>query len=110
MKRNYLHIVLAVFLTFAVTDYIWINLFQDDEIGAELETEKEQESEEEIREDRSSETKHDFQNGTAIHTSNSFLLQNTFTGFVKHGKSFRPLVKRNNLKLYILHSQIRVYC
>jgi|GEM_PF-3420003 len=112
MNRSIYHIVIALFLTLAVTDDIWINLFQDDPVRliAELESEKDTEETEELREGRSSEIKHDAVDGDPFSGSSLPSLHNSYTGFVKHGNSYAPVSRRNNPKLFLLHRQLLLDC
>ncbi|MEQ8239112.1 MAG: hypothetical protein RIA69_07850 [Cyclobacteriaceae bacterium] len=112
MNRSIFHIVIALFLTLAVTDDIWINLLQDDPVRliAELESEQDAEEKEELREGRSSETKHDTIEGDPFSGSSLLPLHNSYTGFVKHGNSYTPISGRTNPKLFILHRQLLIDC
>ncbi|MEP3390453.1 MAG: hypothetical protein ABJO02_19835 [Reichenbachiella sp.] len=112
MKSKYFHIILSLLLTIAVTDYIWIELFEDHKVVAELEIEKEKEKEleEELREKTNSETKHSFLDVNWFYSSNSALSKApSNSNFFKHGNSFCPLVFSNPPKLYILHGQLRLH-
>lgn len=111
MKSKYFHIVLSLLLTLAVSDYIWIELFEDQQIIAELETEKEKELEEEFREKNNSETKHNFSDVSWFVSTDSFSPQSLSRGnFFKHGNSFCLLGSSNPPKLFILFSQLRLHC
>ncbi len=110
MRNKLLNIFLSIFLTLAVTDYIWVEIFHKQQVVAEVETEKEQETEEEFREGRTSEKKQDSLDSNGLVQEYNYQSQNISTGFVKHGNSYRPLAKRNNPKIFILHQQLRLHC
>ena len=111
MKHSHIHIILALVLTIAVTDYVWLNLLEENQIVAELESEKENKSEEEsLRESRTLEGQSHWFSGEHTPYSFDFSIQSLFTGFVKHGSSFLHLSKRGAPRLFLLHCQIKIDC
>ncbi len=112
MKKGLLHILFSLILTFAVTDYLWIELFVDeDKIVAELETEKEKEAEEELKEGTHLKTKHDpvlFGWSEISYPPSEQLL--FFTGYLRHGNSFCPSLKSAAPKLYLLQRRLKLHC
>lgn len=111
LNKKCFHIILSLLLTVAVSDYVWIELFEDERIVAELEIEKEKELEEEFKEKDSSHIKHTFIDANWFIASNSSSIQiPSISSFFKHGNSFCPLVSNTSPKLFILFSQLRLHC
>jgi len=109
MKKNLFHIVLAFLLTFAVTDYIWLELLGNQKVLVELETEKEKESEEEIRDDRPSENKHEHLDLYYAFGS-QFSSQRSQVDLNAIDKSLNDFIDLSGPKLFILHKQLRIHC
>ena len=110
MKKNFLHIILSLLLTIAVRDYIWYEFLGDDSIAIELETEKQEESKEELRENRSSESRHEFLDGNWIPNPQSFSFQTLASGIISRGNSYHPLATSQGEELVILYCQLRLPC
>ncbi|MEO9966631.1 MAG: hypothetical protein ABJF11_12615 [Reichenbachiella sp.] len=108
MKIRWFHIFLSLLLTLAVNDYIWIELLEDEYIVLEVEKEEKEELREELRESKSDEFDN-FSYHSSV-SSYSFIFQNIASGIVKHGNSFRPIIKSNDPSLYILFCQLRLDC
>ena len=110
MKKNFSHIVLAVLLSFAVTDYIWIDYLQDDHSHFQLDFDKD--GEEKVEEGEKSETGEEklhlfFPAGIA--TSDELHLTRN-SGFYKVGNSFISATHRLNPQRYILYQQLKLDC
>lgn len=114
MIRHIMHAVLSLILALAATDYVWIPLFNSDEVvlGLEPETEEEKEKEkEELREGRSSENKHAFPDG------GHWLSEFSYISFVplsydliKASVDRFFLPSRALIHLFILHCQLLLDC
>ncbi len=109
MNRKFLYGVLAILLSFSVTNEVWISLFQDNLIVAELESGWEEESEREFRSGEFSTDDHDFVDFGPILPSESFHNLTAFSGFVQQGNSF-SLSSQNHPKLFLLYCQLRFHC
>lgn len=107
MKKSIFHIFLTFILTFAVTEYVWIELLGNDQIVAEIETEKE--TEEEVREGRSTDSKPDLFDNDFTSTE-SYLVKHPLKSITSQGELLRSIVKRNSPKLFLLHGQLRLDC
>lgn len=107
MKKGIIHLLLSLILSFAVTDFIWVELIQDEDIVAEIET---KEQKEEVREFETPESKHELDDDQDYTLPQYHNLISTATGFVKRGNSFIPLDQSNGLKRYILYHQLRIHC
>lgn len=111
MKRNVFHIVLSLFLTLAINDYVWVHLLSDDQtVAFEIEKEEKEESREELRESKSEEVKHDFLGGGWLSATYSYSFQCIASGVVAHGNSFNPLIPSKHPRLFILFCQLRLDC
>lgn len=113
MRKNFLHIIFCLTMTFAVTDYLWVELFfSDDKIVAELEGEMEKEgSKEEVREGRPLEERLDpFILAWSNFTYAQIALSPVFSGFIRHGNSYSPSQKNEHPKLFLLHQQFKIPC
>ena len=110
MKKNCVNIILSLLLTVAVTDYVWYDLLSENQIAIEFETDKEEESKEEVREVRSSESRHETLNSGLYPLTQSFSLQTISSGIINYGNSYRPLAGTDGEKLIILHCQLRLPC
>lgn len=102
MRKNIFHIVLSFLLTIAVTDYVWYELLNDDRVAFELETEKEGEEKEELRENRSSESRNDLHYSFVLGAISSFSFERVALGFIKNGESDTPNFGRKAPRLFIL--------
>ena len=108
MRSPITHILFTIVLSFAVTDYLWIELFEDEQIVAEWEVSGEQE---ELRENESKSEDHFLDYDWSFDSPLPCSFQNSFpAGFVKHGNSFLPLTRLGNPKLYLLHQQLLIDC
>tara|TARA_B100000497_G_C7507240_1_gene309240 strand:+ start:170 stop:496 length:327 start_codon:yes stop_codon:yes gene_type:complete len=108
VKRNIFRLLLVSLLTIGVTDYLWLEIFQDQQIVADLE--KEKEKEESVEEFRFQESKHDSSLTTSYSSAfSNFLDHSKFSGFVKHGAGFFPL-KLHKYKIFLLLHQLRIHC
>lgn len=107
MQKGLFYIILSFILTLAVTEYVWIELLREEQVVAELETEKE--FEEDLREESLSSEKqkqpHFFSSQSQ---SFSFIICFNFSAVGPN--PLRSLVKCNSPKLFILHQQLRVHC
>ncbi len=110
MRKNLFHLILVAVLTLGVTDYLWIEIFQDEQIVAEFETEKKKETEESLEEYRKVETKQDFRSDFNSPSFNSFVCNTISHGFVKHGSCFIPSSKLRPNKIFILFHRLRIFC
>lgn len=109
MSKRLGHILLVMFLTFAVTDYLWIYLFQQNQTLVELETEGEAAFEGEFRDARShSDNIHIADIGPLL-KADPFFIPNITNGFVRCGNSFRLLIRRNSPKLFVLFCRFRFH-
>ena len=112
MKKNYFHILLALVLTFAVTDYIWIELIHGSKVVTELELEKEGSVDEDpLREDHKDPAGLKIPGGSIL--SSNYFAPNTlnlFTGFLRNGNSYEALIDKGALKLFLKHCQLKYDC
>ncbi len=109
MRKSILYIFLSFLLAFAITDYVWIHLIQDDEIFVELQIEKEKEAEEDkLQEGETSkeETVHPiFEFAYSTFSSTGL---NLSSGFLKQGSSYIPSSFKFKPGLYILYRQMKL--
>jgi hypothetical protein len=110
MKRNFFFLTLSVLLTIAVTDFIWIQVFDDERTAIEIETEAESKIENSVKEKEALDLEFEFSRGNFVHTQNSNSFNNFSSGFLKHGNSFFSERKSNFPRLFILHCQMRLHC
>lgn len=111
MKKNLLPLFLSLVLALAVTDYIWIDWVQEDEVVAELlESQEEESKEEKLREGASAEEKKAHQSLLSLHGTNDHFHVQLNAGFIKVGHGFQPLSKKNKPGLYLLHGQLKLDC
>ncbi|RED97916.1 hypothetical protein [Marinoscillum furvescens] len=113
MRKSLLHIILCSILAFAVTDYIWLEMFHEDIVCIDLELEKEKEQENE--EEKLKETEH--------HVKKELLLIGLYlakhnqpklsigpgSGYIKNGNSFAPDITHNKPPKYLEICQIIIY-
>ena len=110
MNKNLFKIIFSLLLVFAVSDYIWYELLQDDSVTFELETEKTEEVKEELREgNRLLEGKHNSIDGSsALYSSFQFILNRSIStdlnAYQYSTKAIQPL------RLFIFHCQLRLPC
>jgi hypothetical protein len=109
MRRNISHILLSLVLTLAVSDYIWVEIFEDQHLVVELETEKEP-IEESLRADKADSESLQFVNLRCCEIFNSFENQTISSGFLKHGNSFSQQYLSSPPKLFIRHHQLQLNC
>lgn len=110
MKRNFLFLILSALLTIAVTDFIWIQVFEDERTAIEIETEAESKIENSVKEKEALDIEFKFSGGNFIHTTNTFTFNNFSSGFLKHGNSLFFERKSKSPRLFILHCQMRLHC
>lgn len=110
MRKNLFHLLLVAVLTLGVTDYLWIEIFQDEQIVAEFETDKKKETEESVQELREFESKEDFTSNFNSPTFHLFVCNAISHGFVKHGSCFIPCSKLRPNKIFILFHRLRIFC
>jgi len=108
MKKHLGHIILSLILTFAVTDYIWVDLLShDDHVSIELETESNKEA---VGESELPESRHDAADDYWSPTFNDFSYQTLFSGVFRFGNTYRPLAEDDNPKFIIRYCQLRLPC
>lgn len=110
MKRNFFFLILSVLLTIAVTDFIWIQVFEDERTAIEIETEVESKIETSVKEKEALDLQFEFSSGNFNTTQNDFTFSNFSSGFLKHGNSLFSERKSNSPRLFILHCQMRLHC
>jgi hypothetical protein len=110
MNKNLFKIIFSLLLVFAVSDYIWYELLQDDSVTFELETEKTEEVKEEIREgNRLLDGKYDSIDGSsALYSSFQFLLKRLIGTDLNAYRYSTKVIQP--LRLYIFHCQLRLSC
>ena len=113
MKRNFFQIILSTVLIFAVTDYVWLDVFNDQQTVKELNAENEKESKESkenLEEFRGFESKHDFSGHDTSFGYYAIVNNTNYNGFVKHGSCFLPISKLRLNKIYLLLQRLRLDC
>lgn len=108
MNRSILKIMISLLLTLAVSDYVWIEILEEQHIVAEIETEKESQFEE--KEERLSESKHLPSFCSSLQFQPNQLLLQAKAKLVKHGNSFDFQPDSDEVRLFILFRQLRIHC
>jgi hypothetical protein len=109
LKKGLFHIVFSLLLTFLVTDYVCIELFSDNKIVAELDTEQNIEFEEILIDDWVPDLQDWIPNLKSTLNSHS-VFHHLYSGFLRFSKSFRFNKKSNNPKVFILYRHLRLDC
>lgn len=109
LKRVY-YIFLSILLTFAVTDYIWLELFQEDQVAAEIQSEVDFESsEEELSEDAEHGLK-PFDPGSQQAVLKSATTSSLLAcAFLKRGNSYELGNSEGDIKLFLKYCQLRIH-
>lgn len=107
MKKGLFYIILSFILTLAVTEYLWIELLREEQVVAELASEKE--LEEDFYEEYSPGGKFQFTD-SYFSPGQSLSFKNHSGVFAVGSDIFRRVVKHRRPKLFILHQQLRVHC
>ncbi len=110
MNKNLFHIIFSLLLVFAVSDYIWYELIQDEAISIELETENEKEEIKEIREEtRASEGKYNSFGGVWYIKASSQFIFDRSEALIENNYNYTSTAFQP-LRLFIFHCQLRLPC
>lgn len=109
MRRGLSHLILSLVLTLAVSDYIWVEIFEDYHFVVEIESEKES-IEESLRSDKAEGESLQFVSLSCCEIFSSLDNRSIFSGFIKHGNSFSQQYLSSPPKLFIRHHQLQLNC